>query len=105
MTPFDISNRLIGGCRIEDAVRRTAYLPEENLLLAVILQAVLDSFAPTEEGQDAREFLQDPDVQCLTQVLWGVRTSDLFDRRRVVRAINAYRTSYGLALRHRRKRK
>jgi len=104
MTPFDISKHLIGGCRVENAAGQAAYSPEQNLLLAVVLQAVVDSFAPTEEGRDARAFLQDPDVQCLTQVLWGVRTSDLCDRRRVVRAIAAYRTSHGQKLQYRRKR-
>jgi hypothetical protein len=104
MSPLlDISKCVIRGCRIEDIAKQAGYTPEERLLLAVIVQAVLDALKPTDEGRDARAFLQDPDVQSLTQVLWGVRTSGHFDRRRAVRAINAYRTGYGQKLQHRRK--
>lgn len=106
MTPLlDISKCLIGGCRIEDIARQTEYTPEERLLLAVVLQAVLDALKPTDEGRAARAFLQDPDVQGLTQALWGVRTSELFNRHLAVRAINAYRTGHGQKLQHRRKRR
>ena len=104
MTPFDISECLNGGCHIGDVAGRTAYTPEERLLLAVVLQAVLDALEPTEEGKAARAFLQDPDVQSLTQVLWGVRTSGLFDRRQAARAINAYRTSQGKRLQYQKRR-
>jgi hypothetical protein len=105
MTPLlDISKCSIGGRRIEDILTQTEYTPEEKLLLAVVLQAVLDALQPTQEGQDARAFLQDPEVQSLTQMVWGVRTSSLVNRRQSVRAINAYRTGRGQKLQHQRKR-
>ena len=101
----DISRNLTGGYRITDVVERSEFTPEEKLLLAVVLQAILDTLRESQEGVTARTFLNDPNIQSLTQDLWGVRTSGLFDRDDAEHAISAYRASHGIKLQHRRMRK
>lgn len=101
----DISRNPIGGYRITDVVEQSEFTPEEKLFLAVVLQAIIDALRESQERAPARAFLDDPDVQSLTQALWGVRTSGLFDRGDAELAISAYRASQGVKLQHRRMRK
>jgi hypothetical protein len=101
----DVSANPIRGCRIEDIVQRSEWTPEERLFLAVVVQAILDVFKEDDESGAARDFLDDPNVQRLTQALWGVRTSGFFDCNRAEDAISAYRFGRGQKLKHRRKRK
>lgn len=101
----DIATNPIRGYRITDVVERSECTPEEKLFLAVILQAIIDALRESEERAPARAFLDDPNIQSLTQDLWGVRTSGLFDHGGAELAINAYRASQGIKLQHRRRRK
>ena len=101
----DVSTNPIRGGHIEDIVQRSEWTPEERLFLAIVLQAVLDVFKGDDESGAARAFLDDPNVQHLTQALWGVRTSGFFDCNRTEEAISAYRFGRGQKLKHRRRRK
>ena len=101
----DVSTNPIRGCRIEDIVQRSECTPEERLFLAVVVQAVLDVFKGNDESGAARAFLDDPNVQRLTQALWGVRTSGFFDCNRAKDAVGAYRFGRGQKLKYRQRRK
>jgi hypothetical protein len=104
VVPTDVSD-LCRRYRLAEAERQDECTPEERLLLAVVLQAVLDTLKGGEGSASARAFLDDPDIQCLAQSLWGIRTSGLFDRRQAEQAISAYRVSRGQKLQHRRRRR
>ena len=72
-----------------------AHGPEARLLLAVIVQAVLDAPRQNIHGITAREFLDDAGVQALAQLLWRTSVCSTLDRRRARRAIVSYRMSEG----------
>jgi len=74
-----------------------AHGPEARLLLAVIVQAVIDAPKQNVHGMTAREFLDDAHVQALARLLWRVPVRSSLDQRRAHREIVSYRMSEGKA--------
>jgi hypothetical protein len=83
--------------------RLLARTPEARLLLAVVLQAVVDAGKEDGDGQTARAFLDDPQVQDLVESVWGLPVSAQFGPH-AGHAVRLYRVSEGKIVYYRHRR-